>query len=54
LIGLTSEHSVKTKTGMTLIDRVDKVNEAVRAAFLAIGCEVLDGAPSRFERKDVI
>lgn len=55
LIGLTHEHTVKTKNGHTLlIDQVDKVNEAVRSAFLAIGCEVLDGAPSRFDRKDVI
>jgi hypothetical protein len=54
LIGLSREHTVKTKNGHTLIDQIAKVNEAVRAAFLAIGCEVLDGAPSRFERKDVI
>jgi len=54
VLPLMKEVTVKNGNGATLIDRVQKVNEAVRSAFLAIGCEVLDGAPSRFERKDVI
>jgi len=54
LLPFTKDIAIKMANGHTLIDRIEDVNAAVRAAFLVIGCEVVEGAPTRFERKDVI
>lgn len=54
VVPLASSHEVKNGNKTVVIDRFKETTEAVKDAFHVIGCEVVEGMPSRFDRREVI
>jgi hypothetical protein len=54
VVPLEREVQVKNGNSTSRIDRLQETTDAVKEAFRFVGCEIVDGLPTRFDRRDVI
>lgn len=54
LIPLTASHTLKNGNETVVIQKFKETTQAVKEAFHVLGCEIEEGVPNRFDRREPI